>query len=65
MTPVGYINFGNLLMHMKDFEHAERFFNRAIELDANAATAYYGLGNLYLNNRFINQHKKTSRKQWN
>lgn len=45
--PLGYINFGNLLLHMNDFERAERFFNKAVVLDSKAATAYYGLGNLY------------------
>ena len=45
--PLGYINFGNLLLHMDDLERAERFFVKAIELDKQIATAYYGLGNLY------------------
>ncbi|PXW91584.1 tetratricopeptide repeat protein [Streptohalobacillus salinus] len=46
-NPAGYINFGNLLVHMKDYQRAERFFMRALVKDSNAATAYYGLGNLY------------------
>ncbi|WP_042223369.1 tetratricopeptide repeat protein [Oceanobacillus manasiensis] len=46
--PVGYINFGNLLLHVNDQERAQRFFEKAIELDEQAATAYYGLGNLYV-----------------
>lgn len=45
--PIGYINFGNLLLHMNDAERAERFFAKAITLDETAGTAYYGLGNLY------------------
>src|SRR5690625_1294103 len=45
--PLGYINFGNLLLHIDDLERAERFFIKAIELDEKVATAYYGLGNLY------------------
>ncbi|SET77948.1 Tetratricopeptide repeat-containing protein [Oceanobacillus limi] len=45
--PLGYINFGNLLLHVKDPERAQRFFDKAIELDEKSATAYYGLGNLY------------------
>ena len=46
-NPLGFINFGNLLLHVKDYNRAQRFFERAIEIDSNAATAYYGLGNLY------------------
>ncbi|MFD1609838.1 tetratricopeptide repeat protein [Oceanobacillus luteolus] len=45
--PLGYINFGNLLVELQENERAERFFLKAIDLDENAATAYYGLGNLY------------------
>lgn len=45
--PVGYINFGNLLLHMKDTVRAKNFFKRAIALDEKAATAHYGLGNVY------------------
>ena len=45
--PIGYINFGNLLLDIDEKESAERFFLKAIDLDANAATAYYGLGNLH------------------
>ncbi|HHQ0971613.1 TPA: tetratricopeptide repeat protein, partial [Listeria innocua] len=29
--PVGYINFGNVLLSMDDFERAELFFKRALE----------------------------------
>ncbi len=47
---VGYINFGNLLAVLNDTERAERFFQKAITLDDQAATAYYGLANLYYNN---------------
>lgn len=45
--PIGYINFGNLLIHMNDLNRALVFFEKAIELDPQSATAYYGLGNLY------------------
>ncbi len=45
--PVGYVNFGNLLMHMKDYERAVRFYEKAIELDETAATAHYGIGNVF------------------
>ena len=45
--PIGYINFGNLLLELNETERAERFFLKAIQLDENAATAYFGLGNLY------------------
>lgn len=45
--PVGYINFGNLLLHMDDLERAQRFFEKAISIDDTAATGYYSLGNLY------------------
>src|SRR5699024_4846425 len=42
--PVGFVNFGNLLLHMNDLSRAKNFFEKAIQLDADAATAYYGLG---------------------
>lgn len=45
--PVGYINFGNVLLSMDDFERAELFFKRALELDDTVPAAYYSLGNLY------------------
>lgn len=45
--PIGYVNFGNLLMHMQEYDRAARFFEKAIELDEMTATAYYGLGNVY------------------
>lgn len=44
--PLGYINFGNLLLHINDLEHAESFFNRAIAIDNTVPAAYYGLANL-------------------
>lgn len=60
--PLGYINFGNLLLHLKDYERAKRFFNKAIELDSKSATAYYGLGNLLFEqsdySEAINQFQK-------
>lgn len=45
--PVGYVNFGNLLMHMHEYDRAIRFFKKALELDERTGTAYYGLGNAY------------------
>lgn len=60
--PIGYINFGNLLLHMNDFERAERFFNRATELDEHAATAYYGLGNTYFEQEDYEQAKRNFKK---
>ncbi len=46
-NPLGYINFGNLLARMNEIERAERFFQKALTLDEQSATAYYGLANLY------------------
>lgn len=45
-NPVLYVNFGNLLMTMKEHEKAANFYNKAIALDATFATAYAGLGSL-------------------
>ena len=45
---IGYVNFGTLLAAMGDIERSERFFQKAITVDETAATAYYGLANLYL-----------------
>ena len=43
---------------MNDIERAERFFQKAITVDEKAATAYYGLANLYYNaERFIEAAK--------
>lgn len=56
--PVGYVNFGNVLAAMNDIERAERFFQKAIILDKKAATAYYGLANLYYNSeRYVEAAK--------
>ena len=30
--PLGYINFGNLLLHINDLDRAMSFFNKAIEV---------------------------------
>ena len=55
---VGYINFGTLLSALGDVERAERFFQKAITVDETAATAYYGLANLYYDSeRFIEAAK--------
>src|SRR5690625_6148939 len=37
--PIGYINFGNLLLQMKEYDRAQNFFKRAIKYDKEAATA--------------------------
>lgn len=55
--PIGYINFGNLCVYMRNYPEAETFFERAIELDSTAATAYYGLGNLNYERNSFNQAK--------
>lgn len=60
--PLGYINFGNLLIHMNDYERGRRFFERAIELDGEAATAYYGLGNLYYQQESYEKAQKNYQK---
>lgn len=55
---VGYVNFGTLLSALGDVERAERFFQKAITVDETAATAYYGLANMYYDNeRFIEAAK--------
>lgn len=55
---IGYVNFGNLLAAMNDFERAERFFQKAITVDEKTATAYYGLANLYYDSeRYIEAAK--------
>ncbi|WP_047981409.1 tetratricopeptide repeat protein [Ornithinibacillus contaminans] len=56
--PLGFVNFGNLLLHMNDLDHAKNFFEKAISLDEKAATAYYGLGNVYYEQEnFVLAHK--------
>ena len=62
--PLGYINFGNLLVELQENERAERFFLKAIELDENAATAYYGLGNLYFEQNQFEQLQKIFSRHW-
>ncbi|MBX0309495.1 tetratricopeptide repeat protein, partial [Shouchella clausii] len=42
--PTGYINMGNLLAALNDFERALVFYERALELDHDATVAYYGIG---------------------
>lgn len=44
--PVGYVNFGNLLMHTKEYDQAVVFYEKAIELDEKTGTAHYGIGNV-------------------
>lgn len=45
--PIAYINFGNLLVTMKEYDKAEKFYLKAIEIEEDTATAYYSLGSLY------------------
>lgn len=59
--PLGYINFGNLLLQMEDFERAKNFFKKAIELDDKAGTAYFSLGNLY----YEQSHYKKAQENFN
>ncbi|WP_188206248.1 tetratricopeptide repeat protein [Alkalibacillus aidingensis] len=44
--PVGYINFANLLVHLNEYDSAERFYRKSLDLEETPA-AHYGLGNLY------------------
>lgn len=53
--PVGYINFGNLLLTLKEYDKAEKFYFKAIEVDESTATAYYSLGNLYYDQAIYDQ----------
>lgn len=46
---IGYINIGNVFASIGEVEKSERFFQKAITLDAEAGTALYGLANLYYN----------------
>ncbi|MBT2582382.1 tetratricopeptide repeat protein [Planococcus sp. ISL-109] len=46
---LGYINFGHVLTSMSETDRAERFFQKALTLDEQSATAFYGLANLYFN----------------
>lgn len=61
-NPVGYVNFANLLIQMKQFEEAERFLLKAIEIDENTATAYYSLGNLYYDSHLYQEAEKMYQK---
>lgn len=61
-NPIGYVNFGNLLMQMQQFEEAERFFLKAIEIDDKTATAYYSLGNLYYDRALYKEAEKMYQK---
>jgi len=56
--PIGYINFGNLLVMMNNFEEAERFYFKAIEIDEKAATAFSGLGSLYYERGLLEEAEK-------
>ena len=56
--PISYINFGNLLATLDDNERALQFFQKAIALDENAASAYYSMGNLFYEGEQYQQAKK-------
>ncbi|GGH85720.1 tetratricopeptide (TPR) repeat protein [Pullulanibacillus pueri] len=43
--PIGYSNFGNLLLTIHEPARALAFFNKALELQSDYAPASYGLGN--------------------
>src|SRR5699024_10337950 len=45
--PIGYLNFGNLLVLLEQYEEAERIFRKAIDLDSELATLSYSLGFLF------------------
>lgn len=45
---IPYINFANLLSSVNELERALAFYDKALELDSSAATAYYGAGNVYV-----------------
>ena len=47
--PVGYVNVGNVFASLGDVEKAEPFFQKALTLDSEMGTAFYGLANLYYN----------------
>lgn len=47
--PVGYVNVGNVFASIGDAEKAEPFFQKALVLDPEMGTAFYGLANLYFN----------------
>lgn len=47
--PVGYVNVGNVFASIGDIGKAEPFFQKALTLDGEMGTAYYGLANLYFN----------------
>ncbi|MDY0396833.1 tetratricopeptide repeat protein [Virgibacillus halophilus] len=35
------------MQHVQEYDRAITFYEKAIKLDENAATAYYGLGGIY------------------
>lgn len=45
-NPLHYINFANLLLELKQFDHAYQLYNSAIQVDETVGTAYYGLGTI-------------------
>ena len=44
--PIAYINFGNVLSAVGDDDKALKFYEKAIQLDENAAAAYYSAGTI-------------------
>src|SRR5690625_6435987 len=61
--PLGYINFGNLLLHINDLDRAMSFFNKAIEIDHQVPAGYYGLGNLFYEQENYRSEEHTSELQ--
>ena len=55
--PIAYINFGNLLATLDDNERALQFFQKAIELDEDAASAYYSMGICFMKVNSISKPK--------
>ena len=50
-NPIGYTNFGNLLIGIHESEKAIAFFEKALDLDENYGAAQYGLGNAFFENK--------------
>ena len=46
-NPLHLVNLGNLLLQHKEYEQAESFFLRALQLDEHMATAHFGLASLH------------------
>src|SRR5699024_2673002 len=58
----GYIKFGNLLIKAKDYALVKVFFKRVIELDDQAAIAYYSLANVYYEEELLTKAQTSYQK---